>query len=530
MLQCFKYSFSILLLLCLTSLIQSCEEEVSIDITKEDLLPLPNRVVSKIGSFKITADTPINILGDTEKLGPLVKFFNESISDATGFELESRVKSGASSGINFYLIDGGKEFSEAYTVAVVKDNIVVSSKNEAGLFYGIQTLLQLLPPEIHASTVQDQDWLVGVGEVQDGPEYAYRGAMLDVARHFFGVEDVKKVIDLVSSYKMNRLHLHLADDQGWRIEIKSWPKLTEIGGSTQVGGGEGGFYTQEEYKEIVDYAAERFVTIVPEIDMPGHTNAALASYPELNCNGKSPELYTGIEVGFSTFCTDKEITYKFVDDVIKELVAMTPGEYIHIGGDESHATKKEDYIYFFERVQKIVEKYGKKAIGWDEIATVEMLEGNVVQFWAGEENAKKGIQQGAKILMSPAKKAYLDMQYDSTSRLGLHWAAYIEADSAYQWNPVEYFKGLKQENILGIESPLWSETLETMEDIEYMLFPRLTAIAEIAWTDQSDRSWESYSRRLAKHSEVWDVKGINYYKSPKVDWEAREIEGLSEDK
>lgn len=528
MFQCLKYPFVLLCLFCLATIAQSCSEEVSVDITQEDLLPLPNRVLAKNGAFKMTSKTPINILGDTEKIGPLVEFFNESISSAAGFKLEARMKAGASDGINFYLIDDGEEFSEAYGIDIVKNNIVVSSKHQAGLFYGIQTLLQLLPPEIHADKLQDQEWLVGVGTVQDHPEYEYRGVMLDVARHFFDVADVKKVIDIISSYKMNKLHLHLADDQGWRLEIKSWPKLTEIGGSTQVGGGQGGFYTQEEYREIVDYAVSRFVTIIPEIDMPGHTNAALASYSELNCDGKATDLYTGIDVGFSTFCTDKEITYQFIDDVVKELVELTPGEYIHIGGDESHATKKEDYIYFFERVQKIVQKYGKKAIGWDEIATVDMLEGNVVQFWAGEDNVMKGVRQGAKVLMSPAKKIYLDMKYDSTSRLGLHWAGYIEADSAYQWHPEDYVDGLKQEHILGIEAPLWSETLQTMDDIEYMLFPRLTAAAEIGWTDQASRSWESYSRRLAKHAEVWDVKGFNYYQSPKIEWESKEIQTSSE--
>ena len=221
------------------------------------------------------------------------------------------------------------------------------------------------------------------------------------------------------------MHLHLADDQGWRIEIKSWPNLTAHGGKTEVGGGDGGFYTQVQYADLIKYAQERFITIIPEIDMPGHTNAALASYPELNCNGKATELYSGVEVGFSTLCTKKEVTYKFIDDVVRELAEITPGPYIHIGGDESHSTPIVDYIPFVNRVQDIVIAHGKKVLGWDEIALTTLKPNTVVQYWAKAENAIKGVAQGAKVLMSPAKNAYLDMQYDSTSTYGLHWAAYI---------------------------------------------------------------------------------------------------------
>jgi len=517
-----KPSFALFLLIIFLA---SCAEETSIDLSKEGLIPKPRRLKISEGSFEIKASTPINMLGDQAVIQPIVDLFNSTISSSTGFELTSRSKAGASNGINLYLEETDDEYpSEGYSLEIVKKNVVISSRSGAGLFNGVQTLLQMLPPEIHASSIQDRNWLLGTGIIRDRPEYWYRGLMLDVARHFFSVEDVKKVIDYAAMYKLNRLHLHLSDDQGWRIEIKSWPKLTSYGGQTQVGGGEGGFYTQEEYKDIIDYAAKRYITIIPEIDMPGHTNSALASYPVLNCNNKAPALYTGIDVGFSTLCTDKEEVYQFVDDVIRELAAMTPGEYIHIGGDESLVTEEEDYKIFMNKTQEIVKKHGKKSIGWDEIATTTMHEGSVVQFWNSVENAKKGVIQDAKIIMSPAKKTYLDMQYDSTTRLGLHWAAYIEADSAYSWHPENYIPGIKQENIIGVEAPLWSETIETMDDIEYMLFPRLTAIAEIAWTYKDHRDWESYSKRVARHSAVWDVKGINYYKSPKIDWDAGEEE------
>ena len=342
--------------------------------------------------------------------------------------------------------------------------------------------------------------------------------MLDVSRHFFGVEDVKRYIDFMAHYKMNRLHLHLSDDQGWRIEIKSWPNLTKHGGSTEVGGGEGGFYTQEQYKEIVAYAADRFVTIIPEIDMPGHTNAALASYPELNCDGKAPELYTGTEVGFSSLCTEKEITYQFIDDVVKELAAITPGPYIHLGGDESKSTGIEDFKSFFTKVQQIVRKHGKQMIAWEEVVQSEVEDDAIIQYWTNHEHALQTAEKGLKMIMSPAHKAYMDMQYDSTSRLGLHWAAYIEVDSAYIWNPEDMVPGLASENILGIETPLWTETIETMDDIEYMVFPRLPGYAEIAWTPTEIRDWDTYKKRLAAHGARFKAKEIDYYPSKLIAW------------
>ena len=405
-----------------------------------------------------------------------------------------------------------------YELIVSKENVKISASHPAGLFYGVQTLRQLLPPTIEKASVQQVPWLVSTGTIRDYPRFAYRGSMLDVSRHFFGVEDVKRYIDLLATYKMNVLHLHLTDDQGWRIEIKSWPKLTEIGGSTEVGGGKSGFYTQEQFTEIVNYANERYITIIPEIEMPGHSNAALASYAELNCDGKARELYTGIKVGFSTVCTKNEITYQFVDDVIREISAITPGPYIHIGGDESLSTEKEDYIYFLNRVQDIVIAHGKQMIGWEEIAQAELKPGTIVQFWANERHAIRAAKKGAKLIMSPAKKIYLDMQYDSNTPFGLHWTGYIEVDTAYIWDPSEYVDGITDENILGIEAPLWTETLTKMDDIEYMLFPRLPGYAEIGWSSKSNRDWNEYKIRLGQHGKRFEAMDINYYPSEKVNW------------
>ncbi len=517
-------------------------------LSEAGLIPLPQEVSNGSGTFEVTAETGIRLIGTSEKLTSIGDFLANSLRPATGFAVPVSKDSGE---ITLELTGSGP--SEAYELEITDAGIRITAAGEAGLFYGVQTLIQLFPAEITQTTVQSRDWVLPQGKVTDAPDFAYRGSMLDVARHFISKEDVKFYIDQMASMKLNYLHLHLTDDQGWRIEIKSWPKLTEIGGSSEVGGGKGGFYTQEEYKELVAYAAERYITIVPEIDMPGHTNSALASYAELNPGVNLPvgqgldslnkktldyqlpltapqasQMYTGIEVGWSTFAPQLEVTYAFVDSVVREISELSPGPYFHIGGDESHVTEKDDYIYFVERVQDIVSKYGKTSMGWDEVATAKLLPGNVAQFWAKEENAILAKNQGNKVLLSPAKKAYLDMQYDSISRIGLHWAAYIELDSAYLWDPSTYVKGLSKEDILGVEAPLWSETVTNREDINYLAFPRLAALAEVAWTKKEQRSWEGFASRIPIQGDRWTIQGVDFYKSPKVTWETKKKSAFEE--
>jgi hexosaminidase len=517
-------------------------------LSEAGLIPLPQEVSNGSGTFEVTAETGIRLIGTSEKLTSIGDFLANSLRPATGFALPVSKDSGE---ITLELTGSGP--SEAYELEISDAGIRITAAGEAGLFYGVQTLIQLFPADIAQATVQSRDWVLPQGKVSDAPDFAYRGSMLDVARHFISKEDVKFYIDQMASMKLNYLHLHLTDDQGWRIEIKSWPKLTEIGGSSEVGGGKGGFYTQEEYKELVAYAAERYITIVPEIDMPGHTNSALASYAELNPGVNLPvgqgldslnkkpldyqlpltapqasQMYTGIEVGWSTFAPQLEVTYAFVDSVVREISELSPGPYFHIGGDESHVTEKDDYVYFVERVQDIVSKYGKTSMGWDEVATAKLLPGNVAQFWAKEENAILAKNQGNKVLLSPAKKAYLDMQYDSLSRIGLHWAAYIELDSAYLWDPSTYVKGLSKEDILGVEAPLWSETVTNREDINYLAFPRLAALAEVAWTTKEKRSWEGFASRIPVQGDRWTIQGVDFYKSPKVTWETKKKSAFEE--
>ncbi len=480
---------------------------------RECLIPQPTSIFPSAGNFIISANTKILPQKDNHEVRSIANLLSAYLQEVSGYELLISEANATKNDGNLQLTLNGDASlgEEGYELSITTESILLSANCPAGLFYGVQTLRQLLPT--HPSEIVS----LPAVSIRDTPRFEWRGAMLDVARHFFGVEEIKRYIDLISHYKMNRLHLHLSDDQGWRLEIKSWPRLTEIGGSTQVGGERGGYYTQEQYKEIVDYARSRYMMIVPEIDTPGHTNAALASYAELNSSEEAPALYEGTQVGFSTLWINSEITYHFLKDVIRELAALTPTPYIHIGGDEARSTPEEDYQKFIKRFQEIVVSYGKTAVGWSEIGEADLLPGTLAQLWIsrGFQGAKR---QGAKIILSPANKIYLDMKYDASSPLGLDWAGLISVKDAYDWEPSSYMDGLEESDILGLEAPLWSETLLTLKDIEYMAFPRIPGIAELAWSAKG-QNWEEYRQRLATHGKRMEAMGINFFKSHDVDWE-----------
>ncbi|HBB92900.1 MAG TPA: beta-N-acetylhexosaminidase [Bacteroidales bacterium] len=513
----FKGSLSLLVLA--TALACTKTPQTPTDLTKESFIPLPVSVTASGESFTLTDQSGVYHNSFTELLSPGI-YLAEHLVSSTGFSFSevSEIHKTPRKGNIFLVLDSTRADlgMEGYELNIAPKLVLITGLKAAGVFYGIQTLLQMLP--VSTTRAMAVPLTLATGIIKDSPEYAYRGAMLDVARHFFKPDDVKRFIDLMAVYKLNYLHLHLADDQGWRIEIKSWPNLAAHGGSTQVGGGAGGFYTQEEYKDIVRYAQTRYITIVPEIDMPGHTNAALASYAELNCSGEATRLYTGTNVGFSTLCTSKVVTYQFISDVFRELAGLTPGPYIHIGGDESHVTKLADYIPFINQVQEIVSSHGKQTMGWDDIAAASLKPGTVAQHWATVPNAVNAAGQGSRLVLSPARKAYLDMKYDSSTKLGLNWAGYIEVDSAYIWDPATYVPGIGKNHILGIEAPLWSETVTTMDEIEFMVFPRLPGYAEIGWTPPALRVWDEYKVRLAEHGARLEAMGIDFYHSPRVPW------------
>ncbi len=489
--------------------------------TMNHLIPKPVLLQPATGAFALNADTRIYVDPPSAEVMAIGEYLATKLRASTGYALAVLPKPDRPGGGHIVLsvTDGDLALGEErYELTITPDQVTLSAVQPVGLFRGVQTIRQLLPPDIERASVQSGPWQIPAGVIKDRPRFAWRGAMLDVARHFFSVEDVKRYIDLLAYYKLNRFHLHLTDDQGWRIEIKSWPKLATYGGTTAVDGAPGGYYTQADYADLVAYAQARYITLVPEIDLPGHTNAALASYPELNCDGKAPALYTGIEVGFSSLCIDKEITYQFLDDVIGELAALTPGAYIHIGGDEAKSTPPDQYRRFIERVQPIVAKHGKQVVGWAEIAHAELLPTSIAQYWDGEVIAD-ALRQHAPIIMSPASKAYLDMKYDASTKLGLKWAGLIDVPTAYTWDPVTFANGVTESDVLGIEAPLWSETLLTISDIEYLAFPRLPGYAEIAWSPQAGRAWEDYRVRLAAQGAYLSALGVNFYRAPEIDWQ-----------
>lgn len=523
-----KYSFYFLIIAFINcNSINPTAKKLSVPFLSaslQNIIPKPAEVTVTGFAFELTKETTIFLNDTTPELLKLGKYLSNKLKPASGFPLKVALATDEHTAGNIYFSLGAIDSTtnaEAYELDISEDSISLKANTSAGLFRGMQTLRQLFPVEIEADSLQQLTWQIPTGKIKDYPAYEMRGAMLDIARHFFGVKDIKRYIDLISFYKMNVLHLHLSDDQGWRIEIKKWPKLTTHGGKTKVGGGKGGYLTQEQYKEIVQYASEKYITIIPEIDMPGHTNAALASYPFLNCdiNNPKPKVYTGMQVGFSTLCTSNEKVYAFIDDVIGEIAAITPGKYFHIGGDESQATNIKDYVKFINRVQGIVKKYGKQTIGWDEIALSTLQPNSIAQHWDNLSNPVLAVKQSAKILMSPAKKAYIDMKYNASTKIGLVWAGYTDVDDAYNWNPATFIKGITKENIIGIEAPLWTETVKNIKDIEFMAFPRIPGYAEIGWSQEATRNWNEYKVRLGKHGKRMKAMNINFYKSRKVPWQ-----------
>ncbi|GAA1414398.1 beta-N-acetylhexosaminidase [Streptomyces thermospinosisporus] len=499
----------------------AAENRTPAPVPLDRVVPAPASVQPGGSPYRITRSTHIRTDGSREARS-VGQYLADVLRPSTGYRLP--VTTHGHGGIQLRL-GKGPFGDEGYRLRSGRSGVTITAARPAGLFHGVQTLRQLLPSAVEKDTVQPGPWLVAGGTIEDRPRFRWRGAMLDVSRHFFSVAEVKRYIDRIALYKLNKLHLHLSDDQGWRIAIDSWPRLATYGGSTEVGGGPGGSYTKADYKEIVRYAASRHLEVVPEIDMPGHTNAALASYAPLNCDGVAPPLYTGTAVGFSSLCTGKEITYDFVEDVIREVAALTPGRYLHIGGDEAHATPHDEYVTFMDRVQPVVAKYGKTVIGWHQLTGADPAPGALVQYWgldrtsdAEKERVAAAARNGTGLILSPADRVYLDMKYDRNTPLGLSWAGYVEVQRSYDWDPGAYLPGAPASAIRGVEAPLWTETLENSGHLEFMAFPRLPGVAELGWSPAATHDWADYRERLAAQAPRWEALGIGYYRSPQVPW------------
>jgi hexosaminidase len=485
------------------------------------LIPKPLAVAPERGMFELLPGGRIVVLDDADETSEVARLLAGLLRPATGFGLpvsrsRRRVPDGS---VVLALAPGDRSLGdEGYRLEVGADRVTLSARRPAGLFYAAQTLRQLLPPAIESPAAVAGPWLVPRGTIHDRPRFAWRGFMLDVARHFFPVEEIERLIDGLAALKLNRLHLHLTDDQGWRIAVRAWPRLTRIGGRSAVGGGPGGYYTQRDYVRIVRYARRRFVEVVPEIDMPGHVNAALASYGQLACDDVAPGPYAGIEVGFSSLCIRREVTYAFIDDVVREVAALTPGPYLHIGGDEALSTDAEDYRYFVGRVQRIVRGRGKRMVGWEETARAQLRRTSVVQHWHDAGLARRAVAQGSRVILSPATRAYLDMKYTRSSMLGLSWAGTTSVRDAYEWDPATLLEGVSEQDVLGVEAALWSETIDTRAGIDHLAFPRLLGLAEIAWSPAQGRSWREYRNRLGAHGGRLRAREVGFFEAPGVPW------------
>ena len=492
----------------------SSDPPITDDLVVEDLAVIPAPESIEIGLGHLLLDHRTRIAVERPQDEAVAELLAQVLRSPTG--LPFPVVVGSPSRGDIVLANEDSIGPEGYSLDVGSNNATIRASTPAGLFYGSQSLRQLLPAAVETRDLQSGViWKLPMVRITDRPRFEWRGVMLDVARHFFSVNEVQRVIDLASRYKLNRVHLHLTDDQGWRIHIDSWPDLTAIGSMMDASGGAGGFYSKDDFREIVRYAEERFVTIVPEIDMPGHTNAALASYGELNESGEPTELQPFIPFGSSSLWIGGPETLRFVEDVLTEVAAMTPGPYLHIGGDEAFATPDERYAEFMVEARAIVGGLGKTMIAWEEIAVAAPEPPFIAQHWLVEDRARAAHDLGARIISSPARTAYLDQKYDQSTPIGLAWAGFVEVEDAYSWDPVP--EGIPEQDVLGVEAPLWTETVDSRADIDLLMFPRLLGHAEIGWT-RSGGDWLEYRERLAEHGARLEFSGVSYYRSPQVDW------------
>lgn len=506
------------------------------------IIPLPNQLEVKTGEFVLDNKTQISYDSDSQKIAEL---FRDYLDNQYGLDLKTTNKKVRGNAIRF--VSAKQNHDEGYTMEVEPNSIEIRGIN-AGLFYGYQTLVQLLPIETDVNEIK-----ISTLSIKDAPRYSYRGLHLDVGRHMFPLDFIKKYIDILSSYKLNIFHWHLTEDQGWRLEIKKYPKLTEIGAyrnQTLLGllrpDGDydynpyGGFYTQEEAKEIVAYAKERFVTVIPEIEMPGHALAALSAYPELGC-GANPGPYTAAQtwgVFDEVFCAGKEQTFNFLQDVLDEVLEIFPSKLIHIGGDEcpkgewekcefcqkrikDEGLKDEFELqsYFIQRIEKYLNSKGRSIIGWDEILEGGLAPNATVMSWRGDDGGIDAANLGHNVIMSPYSYGlYFDhLQGKDRNREPLSLGGYSTMEIIYSQNPTpKELDESKQKHIIGVQGNMWTEYIKTSNRVEFQILPRVLALSEIAWTQNEIKNWEDFSEnRAANHMAKFDRDGL-IYRVPEV--------------
>ncbi len=406
--------------------------------------------------------------------------------------------------------EGANYTAESYRLQVDTDAVTLSAGSEQGLQRGLATLAQLVANDAQSRVV------VPLVTIEDSPRYPWRGLSLDVARSFYTVEEVERVIDMLWLYKFNRLHLHLTDDQGWRLEIPGWEALTEVSGNTAGEGGTPGFYSTEDFARIQDYAQARGIVVVPEIDMPGHTNAATHAYGELNPTGQPTPAYAGTKVGFSMLHPELPATEKFLQGVIGSVAAQTRGPYLHFGGDEALDMNQDNYRILVERIDQIIRENGKQPVAWQEAAAADLTPPIFYQFWdprLDTDDLAQAVNHGAQIIISIATRTYFDMKYDASTPYGQDWAGYVSLEDAYAWDPARVIPGVDEADIAGVEAAIWTEKIQDFTALSYQLLPRLAATAEVGWAPTDSRNADDFFTRLGSHRQRWSRQGWDWHPS-----------------
>jgi len=494
--------------------------------TEPSIIPLPQQISFESGAFTIDSSTKIHLASENPGLKSAAEYFADLIRQSSGIEL-SIVQPSSEEPVNaivLVLADQGLG-NEGYELLVSVNGIKVTGTTTQGVFYGLQSLRQLLPPQIESSErVEGLELSVPLVQIKDQPRYAWRGLMLDESRHFLGKAYVKKLLDQMAVLKMNVFHWHLTDAPGWRLEIKQYPKLTTVGGIGNKSDPDApaAFYTQDDIREIVAYAAARHIQVLPEIDMPGHATAANRAYPENTGGGneKRPDF---------TFNPGREETYSFLTDILEETVELFPAPWIHYGGDEVHFANeqwinlpevkalmaehglkdlKEVEHYFNRRMANEIHRLGKKTVAWDEVVDAGVDPDKAMIIWWRHnmpEQLTKALDQGYEVVLSPRRPLYFDFVQDDTHEVGRRWEGFNDLEQVYN------FPGHDSAQILGMQASMWTETVQTKERADFMIFPRLTAVAEAAWTNDDNKNYEHYQQRLRAMLERYDLQGINYF-------------------
>ncbi len=494
------------------------------------IIPQPEKVIPQNGEFQIKGNTVFFI--QNQQLKNIAGFLNKKLTSAAGFSLKTVANKPAGNYIALEL-DPTISNKEGYQLNVSAENIIIKGSTAHGVFYGIQTLLQLLPAQIESPVrAKVSQWTVPCVEVVDSPRFAWRGMLLDVCRHFYSVDFVKKQLDVMAMYKMNVFHWHLTEDQGWRIEIKKYPQLTAKGAYRVEGDGKvyGGYYTQDQIREIVKYAKDRYIDILPEVEMPGHALAALTAYPQYSCTGGPFKVRNIWGVEPDIYCAGKEETFKFIDDVLSEVVPLFPFKYIHIGGDEApkdrwktcpdcqkrikdNGLKDEAELqsYFVKRVEKILEAKGRKIVGWDEILEGGIAPSATIMSWRGEAGGIEAANQGHDVIMTPGDWVYLCYFQGDSKVEPVEIGGYTTLGKSYSYDPIpKDISATMQHHILGSQANVWSEYMYTPKIAEYMTYPRLIALAEVNWTRKENKDFNRFLTGMENQYKRLDLHKINY--------------------